>query len=343
MKQENALQYTALLLEHLAAATRQGMALHDIIQPLAQAAQHPAERRRLAALDEALRQGAPLGAALQPWPGLGDPSVAPWLADAQARGALADALVYLAQDLQLQSRRRVHLKVVLAWPTIVLTVAVVMSMIVSFFVAPELRGWAPELGMAMPAPTTALFQPLWSGLEGVTWVTVEMAFALAVVLWLTHARSVWPDRVYHWLRLDAGRWELETQMRLLPLLADAPPALQTPQAVQYLADTTPIAPLRKRLLAVVAQLRQGSALASAVQQAGLVPADALAHLQLARGTDNLPGIAQMLAAHLHARWVQACAYFERRISWIVYLLVAAQAYLLLLAVYLPIFKMGQAI
>jgi type II secretory pathway component PulF len=343
MNQDQKLSDNVLLLEHLATAARQQVPLPALVSRLAEAAEDPGRQRELADLADALSRGLPLGETLLVWPGLGRASLTAWLQAAEGQGQLPEALDLLASDLQLQERRVQHARIAMVWPAALLLTAVVVSMVVTVFVLPQFRDAFDALGMNLPAPTQFYFSTL-SFIDGrFSLGLIVSLLALVTVVWLMFNRSVQVDRFFHRLGLEQGRWELETRLRLLPVMGAAAPHAALPQYLRYLMDTTPIPSIRQRLERVVRSVEAGEPLAVAVEQENLFPATLRAHLDVAQRTDNLPTISHLLAQQLHEQWTLAAARFERKLTLVVYILSAWVAFGLLIAVYLPIFKLGQAI
>lgn len=340
MNQDQTFSETALLLEHLAAAARQRLPLQEVVARLAEGAQGQHHAPTLAALAEALARGTPLGEALQAWPRLGDSALGSWLRAAEAHGQLPEALDILAGDVQLQERSRMKARIAWVWPSMLLLATLIVAIVVSLFVVPSMRQTFDALGMPMPLPTWAYFYAFSFPLGLPVPLTL---LALVTVVWLRFDRTDRGERWLHRLRLDRDRWDVLTQLRLLPGFAADPPHAAASDFLCYLAYTTPIPSVRQRLERALSRLDQGTALAVALEQEHLLPAAALSHLDVAARTHNLPAVVSLLTQQLHDRWTLASARFERNLNLVVYLVAAWLALTLLVAVYLPIFKLGQVI
>jgi len=342
MTREQAYQDAALLLSHLEAGVRSDLQLQTLVDSLAAAADSRAERRRLAGLSAALRAGGSIGQALTRWTALRSKDLASWIDAGRAGGQLAPVLAYLAKDLSLVGHRRHQLSLHLMWPVVLMAVATVVSVIMAIHVMPHLMEAFASFGLELPGPTAHLFSP--AGALPVPQVSLVLLTVTVFLLWLMLSRSVWPSRIFAWLRLDRGLWDSELQLRMLPLLSDsaADRALAMP-VLQYLAGSLPRFKDRRRLLQTHERMQAGASLEQAVRETGLVPQSLLVHLDLARKSDNVPAVLRLLSVQIQDRWEAAMAGFERRVSWLVYALVVAMVYHLLVAVYLPIFKMGQMV
>lgn len=340
MKQDHTLSETALLLEHLAAATRQRLPLPALVSRLAEGAQGLSHAPALAALADALSRGVPLGEALQAWPRLGRHTLSTWLRAAEDSGRLPEALAVLSGDVQLQARSNHRARMAWSWPSMVLLVALIVAIVLSVYVMPQMHQAYDSLGMSMPLPTWAYFYAFSFPLGLPVPLTL---LALVTVVWLRFDRTDRSDQWLHWLRLDRDRWDVQAQLRLLPIVAADPPHAAAPEFLRYLADTTTIRSVRKRLEQAQARMEQGAALSVALAQERLLPAAALSHLDLAARTHNLPATTSLLMQQLHDRWTLASVRFERNLNLVVYLVATWLALTLLVAVYLPIFKLGQAI
>lgn len=342
MKQEQAYQDAALLLAHLEAGVRTEQQLQSIVDSLARSADSVAERRRLEGLSQALQSGQPLGPALSHWGALRSEAVTAWLDDARGRGQLAPVLEFLTKDLALVGHRRQQLRLHLLWPTALMLVATGVSLILAIHVMPDLVQVFESFGMALPGATTNFFAPV--GDLPLPLTSLGLLLLTVFLVWLMLSRSDWPSRIFAWLRLDRGLWDSELQLRLLPLLAGGPPerALTMP-ALKYLAASLPRFKDQRRLQQTHERMEAGASLEQAARETGLVPQSLLVHLSLARKAGNVPLLQGLLDGQLTDRWAAGMAGFERRVSWLVYALVVAMVYQLLVAVYLPIFKMGQII
>jgi type II secretory pathway component PulF len=340
MKQDQTLSETALLLEHLAAAVRQQLPLPALVSRLAEGAEGQSHASALVALAEALSKGVPLGDALQAWPRLGRSTLSAWLRAAEDRGQLSEALVMLSGDVQLRERSSHKARIAWAWPSMLLLVTLIVAIVVSLFVIPQMRQTFDTLGMPPPLPTWAYFYAFSFPLGLPVPLTL---LALVAVVWLRFDRTDRGERWLHALRLDRDRWRVQTQLRLLPLVSADPPHAAAPECLRYLIDTTPIPAVRKRLQRASGRVDTGEALALALDQERLVPSVALAHLDVAGRTHNLPVMMPLLTQQLHEQWTLASVRFERNLNLIVYLVAVWLAFTLLIAVYLPIFKLGQIV
>jgi type II secretory pathway component PulF len=340
MKQDRTLSDTALLLEHLAAAVRQRLPLSALVSRLAEGAASQSHASALVALAEALSKGVPLGEALQGWPRLGRSTLGAWLRAAEERGQLPEALAMLSGDVQLQERSSHKARLAWAWPSMLLLVTLIVAIVVSLFVIPQMRQTFDALGMPAPWPTWVFFYAFSFPLGLPVPLTL---LALVTVVWLRFDHTGRSERWLYALRMDRDRWSVQTHLRLLPLVSADPPHAAVPEFLRYLMDTTPIPAVRKRLERALGRVGNGEALALALDQERVVPAAALAHLDVAGRTHNLPVVMSLLTQQLHEQWTLASVRFERNLNLIVYLVVVWLAFTLLLAVYLPIFKLGQTV
>lgn len=343
MNPNQKLSDTVLLLEHMAACVRQQAPMQALVSRLSEVAADKAAQARLTNLAEALSRGVSLGDALLAWPGLGRATLSAWLRTEEEHGQLQQALTVLSEDLQLQDRRRQQNRLALGWPAAMLATAVVASTVVSVFVLPSFRTAFESMGLTMPGPTLAYFSFLPFADDIFSMGFVVSLLALVLVVWLMFGRPSSVDRFFHVVGLDRGRWALETQLRLLPVLGHAQTSAGLPLYLRYLADTTPIPSIRQRLERAVRSVDAGETLSSAVAQERLVPATVQAHIDVAQRTDNLPAIARLLGQQLNDLWTLASVRFEQRLTWIIYLVAAFLAFGLLVAVYLPIFELGQSV
>ncbi|MEZ5701212.1 MAG: type II secretion system F family protein [Burkholderiaceae bacterium] len=344
MKQGENHQETALLLAHLSAGVNDRESLPDLVDSLARSAGSRDQEGRWSAVAKALRDGDSIGVSLREWPTLRQVSDGDWLDQAEAEGALSQALGFLAGDLQWQARETQRRLQYWLWPALILGVAVVVAVVASIHVIPALRAALDDLGLAVPESTSVYFgQGPW--VLGLPPVAVLLPLlALVTVLWLALSRSPWLDRLFRLFRLDAGRWDLAVQLRLLPLLAQPDSGrLWHHKVLQYVSRSVPIPGIRARLMQTQNHMEGGQTLMEAATASGLIPPHVVAHLGVADKTGNVAAILDLLSTQLHDQWLVANAKLETRLNFLVYLVSAYLAFQLLIAMYLPIFQLGQAI
>ncbi len=239
------------------------MPISDAVGTLARQPGRAVEREVLQRTNRGLQQGSSLAAALPP--SAFPPDVRATIAAGEASGRLALLLNRLADTLEAQAALRSRLIAALAYPLLLLLVAlgVVVAMLV--FVVPGIAEQLLASGQPLPGLTRAVlgvsefFQRFWTLI-----LLLPPALALAVWLWLRRAdRRLRFDRALlkaplagPWLgALESVRWA-----RLLSVMLAA--GLPLAEALQITAPTLTNAAWRDATLRMAAQVRGGASLSA---------------------------------------------------------------------------------
>lgn len=339
-------RHDTLLLQHLAAVMRAGTPLAQVPQALAHdPTLKTTQRLRYEALSRRLTDGLPLGQALQTGVASFTAEAGAWLdgvADATDKVAVLQAI---AADQELQSRGRARLRLALIWPTFLAAAACFFFAVVAIFVAPALREVFEALGTPLPGITQQMF----SG-EPNQWLFVgwQPGFLLGILLLgvlLTYTRPQVNRplvRAAYAVGLLGRTERAAFTARVLALVSHVPARMAGP-AIAHLGAAGLVAQLHPKALALRNALDSGQPWGKALQVSKALPLHYGLHLGLAEQTEDTAAILQTLRLQALEDWDDALARFERNVVSLVYLGIASLIGTLTVAVYLPIFKMGQLI
>lgn len=345
-KNQDTLQDQALLLRHLAAATRAGSALPPVTRMLAQDAQLPrATRQAYAGTAQALEQGTGLGQALQQLPAFSSPDTAAWVQGAEGPQQRADTLQALATDTELRVRGRTDLALLLVWPSSLAGAACALFVSMLMFVVPSMREGLDALGHELPPLTRAVFDsgPLQWLLIG--WQPAVIAALLLLCAFARQLPAGWARRLAEagyatgWTR-RLGKAELAART-LAILRASAGTSIQPAAALGHVAATTDPGPLKKAAQALQAAIAAGQNWSQALEAAGVLPQRYALHLAVAEQAHDAHMPLPYLQAWADAEWADALARLDRNIVFALYACVGSLIGTLLLSIYLPILKLGQ--
>lgn len=345
-KNQDTLQDQALLLRHLAAATRAGSALPPVTRLLAQDAQLPrATRRAYADTAQALEQGAGLGQALQQLPAFSSPDTAAWLQGTEGPHQQADTLQALAADTELRVRGRTDLALLLIWPSSLASAACALFVSMLMFVVPSMREGMEAIGHELPALTRAVFDngPLQWLLIG--WQPALIVALLLLCMFARHLPAGWTRRLAdagHASGLTRRLGKAELAVRALAILrASAGSSIQPAAALGHLASTTGPTPLKKAAQELQAAIAAGHSWSKAFETAGVLPQRYALHLAVAEQAHDASMPLPYLQAWADTEWAEALARLDRTFVFALYACVGSLIGTLLVSIYLPILKLGQ--
>ena len=330
----------AALFQQLATAVRRAVPLVEVVRVLVDDDEWTARSRAaLRRLVGQLEAGRSLPAALAGEPALFDAETAALVQAAEALGPepLAEVLQALAVDARREADASRDWESAMNWPLAMGLVLLAILSVWSVYVRPAMR----EAFDAMRAP----LQPLDASAILATWWIWLPAVYLLLLCW----RAGWLPRFAREL-LDAAissfgfvdRWRAARfTCRLLdwlPLCA-ACPALRRP-IVAHLAVTTRSAAMRAAALRLDAAFGRGASLGDALADQRVLAPRLAVLTKLGERFATLPETLNDLRRDAESSETIAFARFERGSVLLSYAVIGALVGLLLVGIYLPIFKIG---
>ena len=358
---------TAVLLRQLADGLQAGAAPDEVLAVLEQASSAAVPcQALLQALRDAAQQALPLASAFGRFPQMfSDEAVALLaaaqgpavraaaqgpgvLADAQAAGLLAEAIGMVAQEIEQRASLRRGLLGALAWPLFVGAWLVLMVMAAMIFVVPAFKDVFSGFGAELPAPTLLLIAA--SGLVQRGWWVLLLGGALAWAWLRSPARRRRLAQGQRWSRLVLGlplfgaflrAWFLLRLARLLlPVQAGRLPA---PLVLAYLRASTANRGLCDQALALETRLQQGLPLADALQDSQVGGGDLSLALRWAAPGASPVAALQGALAPLEADLLRRRVRLQQGLIAAFYGIAGALVALFVVALYLPIFKLGAVV
>lgn len=334
----------SVLFRQLAAAQRRGLPAHEVASVLAQDPQwRAAERKTLARGAEAMRGHAQLSAALAQVPDLVGAETAQLLRAAETANALPATLDTLADDYRHLAEGSRDLRLALAWPLMVAGVVAVMLVVMSIFVVPAFQEAYGSFNADLPAET-AWFFALSSAIGRTWWLWAVVLLGLLVAWRLGKLPRALIDAVARvWHSVGFVRHQLLSRfvVRLLRWLrvgmADRALGMA---ALAHLQATEAAASTARAAEALAAALHSGAGTAAALSQASMLPARLALLVQLGERMGDVPAAIDQLAELADAQALEADQRFERGCLLSLYGAIGVTVLVTLIAVYLPIFKLG---
>lgn len=333
-------------LRELAAARRQGLPLREVVLLLAEDPELPAQEahalRQLAAAWQTLAAGdagwsAAFGAALPE----ADKSTQAWMREAEAAGADAQALRAWSDDLRGQDDARRSGRIARTWPLTILVCMLLIWLIAVEFLMPAFGDLFRDFNADLPEPT------LWTlAFAEFTrrHLLLFLGGAVLLVLVLLRTRQRWQplfamaaERVPFVRRLAVARFA-DRLLLLLHAHADHP-RLQA-AALGHLAATAPTPEWARCATRLQAALAAGTPAGAALRAEPALPRRLGLHLQLGERRSASAEALADLRERQAADSELIAARYERNLLLLVYGALGVGAWMLVSAIYLPIFKLG---
>ena len=331
----------AALFQQLATAVRHGLPLAEVVQVLvADDEWTRGARAALQRLAERLVAGDALSTAMAGERGLFAAATAELVRAGEALqpAERADLLAVLALDARRQATVSRDVAITMTWPLTLGVVLLVELVVCTGFVRPVIQGAFDAMRATPPLPFMA------AGVLDTWWAWLP-ALYLVLLLWSLG----WLPRAVRTFLANAsdrigfvGRWRAaRATARLLDWLplCEAGPALRRP-IVAHLLATTQAGSARAGLRRLDAALAGGVTLAEALAAQRALPPRMALLAGLGERSSTLPAVLQELRRDAEEIEAFAFARFERGCVVLSYALIGYLVAMLLIGIYLPIFKIG---
>lgn len=333
-------QARATLVRQLATLTAV-MPITDAVATLARQPGTDAERDVLHRMNRALQAGSPLHAALPP--SVFPPEVRATIAAGEASGRLPLLLNRLADTMEAQVALRSRLVSTLAYPALLLVVAVGVILAMLLFVVPGIAGQLSGSGQPLPLLTRMVL-----GLSGFVqrwWlllVALPLMLALALAVWLRRPgnRLRFDRRLLHlpglggWLSaLEAVRWS-----RLLSTMLVA--GLPLAEAMHITTPTLANHAWREATGRMAAQIRAGSSLSATLPLLPRPPALLVSLVQSGESSGRLAPLLESAATSLDRQLADRSRTILALAEPAIIVILGGLVGLIILAVLLPILELN---
>lgn len=333
----------AAALRQVSEALRSGLSLREAAAVLAKIRPDSAGGASLARWASAAAQGAPLSSALA-GEDLGESALA-LVRHGEETQSLPDALDVIAKDLEYRSVVRNAMKGALAWPVMTLAVLFLVVSITAIFVIPAFKDLYRGFGADLPAPTLIVIAI--SDFFVVWWLAI--AAVIGAGAWVLtrpklreRARAPF-DRFamrMPYLR-DYLRAVFVVRLSQVVALTQHPDLFA--HSIDYLRSTAGNARLSDVATALQAQLRSGRGIVDALWAVEDVPSSLSAAVEIGERSGKLGPTLERLAATLEFTAARSLVRFQQVMTIVMYASLAVIVGFVVVAMYLPIFKLGQAI
>lgn len=336
-----------LLFRQLAAATRNRLPYRETLEILSQDPE--IFGRDSPAVQVLIRQmdgGASLSAALRALPELVAPETALLVEAAETHGNLAQILDAIADDFTELAQRRTAVRTALLWPMLIAGAVTMLIVFMMIFVIPSFKTLYSGFGAELPGPTLFI---IWVSDAIVDWWWAIGAMGAAVfalkrknllppglsmaaqraLLGIPFLRTylvrAFAARMANWLRVAHVNPQL--------LLA----------ALRHVRATTRMAPFALCLLDLEARLAGAATLSEALLGLAPLPKRFPLLVQLGERMGDIGSALSQAADFAEAERTAGLALFERGLVLFIYCILGAIVAVVVIAMYMPIFSMGQAV
>ena len=333
------------LFSQLAVAARSGLPVGDAMRILVQDDDRdPASRRLLEQIEARTRAGGSLSDALQK-SGFPAPTVA-LVRKAEDSKGLPQVLELLARDYEHNARFRTATRGALTWPAASFVVFVLVLLLMAVGVVPWFESLFSSFEAQLPAPTRLL---IWISrvISSWWWVLLALAAILAFVAWSGRGRGLLKRAVLYsaLLRLPVVRAYVSKTVssRLASMLLAAAEGAPLREALGHLVASLGSGKLARAVRHLEKNVAGGLSLEDAVAATPELPGRVRVAVELGRRTDQLAAALRQTIEVSDEDAERSLVRLEQVTLMTAYVFMGVLVALMVLAVYLPIFKMGSVI
>lgn len=339
------------LFAQLAMLLKEGVAIDDALDILRHGWERPAMRTLVAELCDGVRADKRLSSVLSRQPLLFPPFLTEHIERAEKAGKLGGALARAADYLQatatLDMDRSGDLRNTFFYPLAVLTVMLLISVVLMIFVIPQFEAVFANFGAQLPALTRMVIG-LSHGIERY-WMLLLGVLAVLVFVWRLGIRRLTPIQylAIRLLSLLPGYSTIYLQSRAARLLHTWGFMLEDgqslPQAVAASAQL-PLGPYYQLMLQRLAdKARGGAPLAQLLEAEKVIPKRMVQAVAVGARLSAPQGLYRSLAESYAVQLQKRIKFIASQQEVFLITLLALVIGTMVIAMYLPIFKLGEVV
>lgn len=329
----------------LATLVRAGLPLDEALAALSDGADAKISAVVMAMRSKVL-EGSSLAIAMDAFPAIFDSLYRASIAAGEKSGRLAEVLLRLADHLEHRDALRRRLLGALAYPALLLLVALIVIGGLMFYVVPEVTAVFVRTGQVLPFPTRVLLV-ISRNLQAHAFWLLLLSLATLILpasQWRRQDFVNWRHRCA--LRIPLlSRWVLALEFsrfsRTLALLGSS--AVPLLDALRLSTQTVRNIRLRESLVDVAAQVRAGTPLSKSLQSDPFFPAVAVRLIGSGENVGRTDSMLDEAANQLERELDTATSVAMAALGPTVILLVGGLVLFIVLAILLPIFEMNQLV
>lgn len=335
----------ALFTRQLATLVRAGVPLLQSLDLVTRSTPQPGWASLLQSLKHDIENGSTLNAAFRQHPAHFSPLFCSMVAAGEAAGLLDDMLEKLAWTLEKNAALKSKIRAALMYPSVVVTVALGVVLLILLAVVPVFEDVFKSLGATLPWPTQWVIAISHAVLHSAG--VIGLGLGVAVILW----RKGWhrqPARQMRW-----SQWQLQIPWigsmvqsaviarwahTLSALLSAGIPMVQALGPVAAACDHAVFAQASETMREQVAQ---GSSLNEAMALSGLFPSMVVQMCAIGEETGAVDTMLARAGALLENQVHDQLAGLSSLLEPVIMVFLGTVVGTILVALYLPIFKLGQ--
>lgn len=342
----NAERITSMLRE-LAILLDAGVPILQAFEILAAQVEHTGMRHLLGRLRERVASGLSLSAALHADIQRFDPLLIALIRAGEASSQLIPLLHQIAEHRQRIARMQGALRRALFYPSIVLGLALVVTLALMIWVVPRFEALFADFGAELPAFTQIVIQAS-DHLRALGWTLVGLIAAAVMLAGVLprYSRQAADWRDWLWLKTPVAgalihRGEIARFTRTLAIMIRA--GVPLTEALPGIAQTMRNRCYQQAVMVLFDGIRDGHTIAHAIRQARPFPGTLSPMIAVAEASGEIERMLEHIADREALRLNEAITGLARRLEPMVMALLGVLVGGLVLAMYLPVFQLGNAL
>lgn len=339
-------RYSSETIRQLATLLQAGLPLADGLSLLAQQQPHPQWQALLESLGRELAQGVAFSTALAQWPQAFPPLYLAMISTGELTGKLDICCLQLANQQQEQQRLAGKVKKALRYPLIVLALALLVVLGMLYFVLPEFTAIYQTFSTPLPLLTRMVVAA--GDMLSRGWPLLLALFLSPLLLnQLVQRRSDWllrRQRLLNALPLIGpliGGQQLSLIFTILALTQSA--GISFLQGLQSVEATLSCPLWRQRLAQARTLIAQGEPIWQALSRCGGFTPLCLQLIRTGESAGALDQMLENLAHHHREQTHQRADSLAAHLEPIMLVITGSLVGILVVAMYLPVFHLGDAI
>lgn len=337
----------AVFSRQFAAMVNAGVAMVRCLGVLSEQCPNPKLKKALIGISAEVQQGTSLSDSMRKHPDCFDTLYVSMVQAGEVGGVLDEVLNRLAKVLEDMARLQNQVKSALAYPVAVGVLAIIIFFGMTVFLIPVFATIFDELGVTLPAITQ--FMVDLSKLLRSWKIIIPIAIIIAVVL------------AFRWYyKTPPGRLQIDAFLLKMPLFGDlnqkvavarfcrifgtltrsGVPILNSLEIVRDISGNQVIA---NAIEAAKFEIQQGGMISLALQREGVFPLLAIQMISIGEETGELDSMMMKVADFYEDEVEQAVKALTSLIEPIMMVLLAGMVAVILLSMYLPLFKLYDAL
>lgn len=329
---------------YLATLISAGVALATALDIIASTHEKPAMQKLLVNINSAIASGQNFSEVLQLYPHYFDQLYCGLIAAALQSGTLDSMLRRIADDMERTAALTKKIKKAMTYPGMILIVSILICALLLIFVVPEFATLFSAYGAKLP-PFTRLVLTLSTGLQDNGWIIVILLSTVLFSFYYFSKHSPKFKYVLDHIRLKLwlmGKLKQKTVIAqsartLSTTLAAGVPLIDTLTTVAYAAGN---AVFKEAFLHIRTQVTLGENLHQALKSTQLFPPMVIQMVAIGEESGAIEAMLTKIANHYDEEVDHIITHLSTLIEPVIMLILGILIGSFILAMYLPIFKLG---